>query len=106
MACPEFEDLLKESGRSHAESCEACRSLLHGLALVDATFETAFSGISAPPGLEAAVRARIARELQERKPSLLPEFLDLIGWAAVLAVAAILGPRFLPLLDSVLSGFG
>jgi hypothetical protein len=52
------------------------------------------------------VRARMARELPERGPSLVPEFLDFIGWAAVLAVAAIVVPRFLPLISAVLAGLG
>lgn len=103
MACPEFEDLLSGEGRDHAAHCEECRALLDALAEVDATFDAAFAGISVPPSLAAGVRARMAREFSVRRPSLLPEVLDFIGWAAVLALAAILLPRFLPLLDAALA---
>jgi len=106
MACPELEDLLSDRSCEHAAHCEACRALLEELTCVEATLETAFAGISAPPGLEAAVRARIAEELPRRGPSLVPEFLDFIGWAAVLAVAAIVVPRFLPIISAVLAGLG
>ncbi len=103
MACPEFEDLVRGGGGDHAAHCEECRALLDALADVDATFDAAFAGISAPPSLAAAVRARMAREFSVRRTSLLPEVLDFIGWAAVLALAAILLPRFLPLLDAALA---
>jgi hypothetical protein len=106
MACPEFEDLVREGAGGHAAHCEECRALLDALTDVDAAFEAAFAGVSAPPGMAAVVRARMARELPLRKPSPLPEILDLIGWAAVLALAAVLLPRFLPLIDAALAGRG
>ena len=106
MACPELEDLVREGRGGHAAQCEECRALLDALADVDATLEAAFAGISAPPGMAASVRARAARELHVRRPSPLPEILDLIGWAAVLALAAVLLPRFLPLIDAALAGRG
>ena len=103
MGCPEFEDLIREGSGGHAARCEKCRELLDAFTHVDATFDAAFAGISAPPGLEAAVRARVAWELPVRKPPVVPEILDFIGWAAVLAVAAILVPRFMPLFTSILA---
>ncbi|MGA2261150.1 MAG: hypothetical protein ABSH28_06930 [Acidobacteriota bacterium] len=106
MACPELEDLLSEGSGGHAAHCEECRALLEALAHVDATFDAAFAHISAPPGLAAAVQARVAQTLPECDPSLVPEVLDLIGWAAVLAVAAIVVPRFATLLSAVLAGLG
>jgi hypothetical protein len=56
--------------------------------------------------MAAIVRARATRELPLRRPSMLPEILDFIGWAAVLALAAVLLPRFLPLIDAALAGRG
>jgi hypothetical protein len=45
----------------------------------------------------------VAREARLRAPSLVPEILDFIGWAAVLALAAILFPRVLPFLAAMLA---
>lgn len=101
MACPELEDLLREGSGGHAAHCEECRALLEALTHVDATFDAAFADISAPPGLAAAVHARVARELPERGPSLIPEILDFIGWAAVLAMAAIVAPHFFPFISNL-----
>jgi hypothetical protein len=106
MACPEFEDLVREGAGGHAARCEECRALLDALADVDAALEAAFAGVSAPPGMAAIVRARAFRELPLREPSALPEILDFIGWAAVLALAVVLLPRFLPLIDAALAGLG
>jgi predicted anti-sigma-YlaC factor YlaD len=106
MACPEFEDLVREGAGGHAARCEECRALLDALADVDAVLEAAFAGVSAPSGMAAVVRARVARKLPLRRPSPLPEVLDFIGWAAVLTLAAVLLPRFLPLIDAALAGLG
>lgn len=106
MACPEFEDLVRECAGGHAARCEECRALLDALSDVDAAFEAAFADVSAPPGMAAAVRARVARAFPVRAPSPLPEILDFIGWAAVLALALVLLPRFLPLIDAAMAGLG
>jgi hypothetical protein len=106
MACPNFEDLLNGKSRDHVLNCKDCRALLEACSEIDSVFESAFAGISAPAGMAAAVRARLSPTGLERHPSPVPEFLDLIGWAAVLAIAAILLPRFTSLLSSILAGFG
>jgi hypothetical protein len=105
MACPRFEDLLR-GGRDHAARCQECRALLEAFGEVDATLDAAFRGISAPPGLVARARAQAARETPLRRPSPLPEVLDFIGWAAVLTLAAVLLPRFLPVVQAVLASLG
>lgn len=104
MACPELEELLNEGSEGHAAHCEECHALLAAWAEVDERFDAAFAGICAPKDLAYAVHDRIARELPVRVPSLLPEILDLIGWAAVLALTAIVVPRFTSLLTSILAG--
>jgi hypothetical protein len=96
MACPSFEDLLRDGADGHAQRCEECRALLEAWADADATLEANLAGIVAPASLAPAVRTRVARELPLRAPSIVPEILDFMGWAAVLAVAAILVPRYLP----------
>jgi hypothetical protein len=103
MPCPDFEDLVNGRAGNHAAHCEDCRALLDAMADVDATLEAAFAGISAPPSLAAAVRARVARDFPMRRPSLVPELLDFIGWAAVLTLAAVLIPRFLPLINAAIA---
>jgi hypothetical protein len=104
MACPGLEDLLSGRSGNHALYCEKCRALVEAFAEVDSTFEAAFAGISAPTGLTAAVRISLAGSA--RRPSPIPEVLDLIGWAAVLAMAAIVLPRFTSVLSSILAGLG
>ena len=101
MACPELEELLNEGSEGHAAHCEQCHALLAAWAEVDERFDAAFAGICAPKDLASAVHDRIARELPVRVPSLLPEILDLIGWAAVLALTAIVIPRFLPFISGL-----
>lgn len=106
MACPEWDDLLREGSVGHAAHCEKCRALLDALAYVDATFESAFADIRAPAGMAAAAREQVKRQLPERVPSLLPEVLDFIGWAAVLAIAAIIVLRYVPVFRALLAGLG
>lgn len=104
MPCPEFEELIRQGVSGHAAHCEDCRALLDALADVDSAFESAFADVTAPPGMAAAVRARIGYQIPIRRPSILPEALDFIGWAAVLALAAFLLPRLLLRLGVVLAG--
>ena len=103
MKCPDFETLLRQGPAGHAAGCEACAALLEALAEVDSRLEAAYAGISAPPGLAARARRVIAAEEARRRPSLLPEILDFIGWAAILALSAVLAQRFLPLFEAAFS---
>jgi len=106
MACPDFEDLLREDADGHAAHCEQCRALLESWEYVDSTLEAGFAGITAPPSLARGVRALAKNELQVRRPSFVPEILDFVGWAAVLAILAILAPRYLPDLLSAFARLG
>jgi predicted anti-sigma-YlaC factor YlaD len=106
MACPDFDELVRQGPGGHAAYCEDCRALLDAWAEVDDAFETAFAGVAAPPTVAPAVRARIAREIPVRRPSILPEALDLIGWAAVLALIAIMLPHLLLRFGAALAGAG
>jgi hypothetical protein len=102
MACREFDRVLAGTAGDHALRCPECAALLESLADADKILESALSGVSAPPGLAAAARARIAAESRRRGPSIVPELLDFIGWAAVLALAAVLFPRVWPVLRAAL----
>ena len=108
MACPRFEDLL-EGGRAatdHAARCERCAALLEAWAEVDASLEHAFANVSAPEEFAARARARALRETRLRRPSIVPEVLDFIGWAAIVALVAVLIPRFLPAIQAMLARLG
>jgi hypothetical protein len=105
MACPELEDLVSGRAGDHAAHCEQCRALLEAWNDVDATLGAAFTGICAPPSVAAGVRRRAASEARMRRPSILPEVLDLIGWAAVLALVAVLAPRFVPAIQAAIASF-
>jgi hypothetical protein len=52
------------------------------LRIIDEELGAALAGVAAPPHFAAAVRLRI----RARRVSPLPEILDSIGWAAVLAI--------------------
>ena len=103
MACPAFEELLRDGPDGHAAHCEECRALLEAWAEVEARLEAGLAGVAAPSSLASTVRALAVRELPLRRPSLIPEILDFLGWAAVLAVAAILIPHYLPYLVSAVT---
>jgi hypothetical protein len=104
MACPNFEDLLNGKCGDHVLNCKDCRALMEACAEVDSVFDAAFSGIAAPSGVTAAVRSRIDGASMQRRPSPIPEFLDLIGWAAVLAAAAVCLPRFASFISAIFAG--
>jgi hypothetical protein len=106
MPCPKLEDLLSGKSGTHTRHCRDCKALLDTYAEVDSVFESAFSGISSPAGLSAAIYARILPIGFKLWPSPVPEFLDLIGWAAVLGIAAIVLPRFMLPLSSIWAVFG
>ena len=103
MPCPDFESLVKEGPSGHAAHCEECAALLEALADVDAGLEAAFAGTAAPPSLAAGVRMRIAGDCARWRPPMLPEILDFVGWAALLALVAVLAQRFLPLFENTVT---
>jgi hypothetical protein len=103
MACPDFEELVRQGPGGHAAQCEDCAALLEALAEVDSRLTAAYAGISAPPSLAASVRMRIAGQTEWRGPSLVPEILDFVGWAGVLALFAALAPRLLSMIEAALA---
>jgi hypothetical protein len=103
MACPNFEDVLRGGAEGHAAGCEECRALLEAVSDVDAALEKGLAGIAAPPYIAAAVRARVANMAPARSLSFVPEILDFLGWAAVVAAAAILIPIYLPAVISAVA---
>jgi len=63
------------------------------LRIIDEELDRALGGLSAPPGFAAAVRQRVAAS----RVSPLPEILDSIGWAAILAIVFALLLWLLPM---------
>ena len=102
MPCPYFDSVLNGTAGDHALQCEECASLLEGLADAEAILSPVLAGVAAPPSLAAGARLRIAAQGRRNGPSIVPELLDFIGWAAVLALAAILFPRLWPVLSAAL----
>jgi anti-sigma factor RsiW len=107
MPCAEWENLLLEYPELDAEArlpvdahtrvCPKCRAFLETALELDGALRERFAGRTAPASLAPAVLARISRQTPYRPVSPLPELLDFIGWAAVVAVAVVLWNRLLPL---------
>jgi len=101
MPCAEFEDRLVDYGElsaveracvdRHLAFCGACREFFDALEEADAALAGAFSGVRTRAGFRARVAARI-----EPRPTWIPEILDFVGWAAMLAAAVGLARTFLP----------
>ena len=93
MQCEEFEDRLLDYDAlsaaqriavdAHASVCAGCREFLEAAAQVDESLAALYSGIEP--------RRRLALTALLTKPSALPEVLDFLGWAAVVAAIVILG---------------
>ena len=100
MTCRECEERLAEwdaldgedraCAAAHLDRCPDCRLRAEDIEALDDALAVHFSGIALPAGFAARVRAQTRRIPLMRPPSAMPEVLDFIGWAAVLAVAAVL----------------
>jgi|SRR5579863_3059145 len=104
MPCAAFEDLLRgydelTAGErrgidAHLTVCGDCREYLETLAELDRELAGLYRGLQPPPHFAAAVRskARASKPLAKplRPPSAWPEVLDFCGWAAVVAIVALL----------------
>jgi len=105
VACPEFEDLLldyrelaadlRRAVDAHLAICGECRDFQEALAEVDGALAASFAAVEAPVALGPSVMGRIDAGTSLRRPSFVPEILDLAGGAAVLAVALVMLEVFL-----------
>jgi hypothetical protein len=110
MPCRSFEDLLlqyselssSERGRvdAHVVACAECRDYLAVLGEIDGQLAGEYSGVRAPAGFERRVLMRTTA-----RPTWVPEILDSIGWASVIAAAAavawaVVAPRALALISA------
>jgi hypothetical protein len=97
MACAEFQDRLIDyedaSPRErteldvHLARCADCRSYWNTLEQLDGALALRYSVPPAPHVLEDRIRTRIAAEARLPRVSFLPEVLDFIGGASLLAIA-------------------
>lgn len=91
MPCEMFEDLLagyselslpeRRGVDAHLQACSACREYLETLARLDQSLTALYSGLQPRRVFDPAVI---------KQPSALPEVLDFCGWAAVVAILAVL----------------
>jgi anti-sigma factor RsiW len=104
MPCAAFEDLLsgydeltsgqRQSVNAHLAVCADCREHLAALAALDRELAALYQGLQPHAGFAAGVLSRTAaihKPLgQPHPPSAWPEVLDFCGWAAIVAIVALL----------------
>ena|SRR5437762_5658426 len=100
MPCAEFADMLLEyAGLSpgelarldtHVAGCSGCRELLQALRAVDAELTAEFAGRRVSLDFKNAVRQRVRRQAATPGPSRIPELLDSLGWAAIVALIGLI----------------
>jgi predicted anti-sigma-YlaC factor YlaD len=100
MACPEFEDRLIEYAElegearacvdTHLAECAGCRQFLEALRVVDRELTAQFTGREVSAAFLPAVRRRVQDEGLARRPSMIPELLDFVGWGAIVALIGLL----------------
>jgi len=98
MACAEFEELLidyqdlpfpeRTKVDAHLAGCTGCREYLSILRQLDDDFTAQYSGMTANRGLQLRIRSRIAAETRLARLSYLPEILDFIGAAGIVAIVS------------------
>ena len=106
MACHEFEERLlvydelasdqRRNISAHLIHCEDCRSFLLALSEVDTALQAAFADTTVSADFSEAVVHKLVGSPMRRRPSLIPELLDAIGWGAVIAILLWLTAFFVP----------
>ncbi len=106
MACREFEERLlvydelgldeRQGIGGHLVQCEDCQSFLSALSDVDTSLQAAFAHSTVSADFSKSVARKLLGQPARRRPSLIPEMLDAIGWAAVIAILLWLTAFFVP----------
>ena len=96
MACAEFEELLidyqdlpfPERTRvdAHLAGCADCREYMSILRQLERDLTAQYSGVTARSELQTRIHSRITAETRLARLSFLPEILDFIGGAAIVAI--------------------
>jgi hypothetical protein len=104
MPCAGFEDFLRgydeltaaerRSADLHLTNCADCREYLETLADLDRELAGLYQGLQPgflnSSGFAAGIISRTGAFSQPRRPSAWPEILDFCGWAAIVAIVALL----------------
>ena len=106
MACREFEERLlvydelgldgRQGVSTHLVQCEDCRTFLSALSDVDTALQAAFAHSTVSADFSKSVARKLLGQPARRRPSLIPEMLDAIGWASVIAILQWLTAFFVP----------
>jgi anti-sigma factor RsiW len=111
MSCADFKDQLIDYAElageararvdAHVSQCAECHEFLEALGTVDASLAARFSTAQeVSAGFAASVRRRVRQETHMTRPSFVPELLDLVGWAAIVALAGLVAWWVSPLLPA------
>lgn len=114
MTCAEFEERLLDYDTqtpeqrsivdAHVSACESCRTFQSALAEVEVRLGREYRAIQASPVFDHRVHARIRMlEAAVRKPSLLPELLDSVGYLSVTAALLVTFVLLFPNVTSFLT---
>jgi anti-sigma factor RsiW len=100
MPCASFEDRLldyaelstaeREPVDAHLAGCADCREYLDAVAQLDIRLACLYGGARVSPAFQEALVSRVKSEVPLAEPSWLPEILDFIGWAGILAAVVCL----------------
>lgn len=106
MPCQEFEDRLamydelgsdeRETIGTHVAQCTDCRDFLSAVAEVDNALQAAFAESTVSADFSKQVAQKLLDQATLQGPSWIPEMLDAIGWAAVIAILLWLTAFFVP----------
>jgi anti-sigma factor RsiW len=106
VICTSFENLLlayqdlspqdRQRLNLHLAECDGCRSYRDALEQLDSVLTQRLRGIEASEAFRSRIYSRISAPTTLTAPSFVPELLDLIGWAAVVAVVFVLTRAMFP----------
>jgi hypothetical protein len=100
MPCAAFEDLLRDydeltggarrSADAHLAVCRDCRAYRETLVELDRELVALYSGLQPRRAFAAQALSRANPYRRPKPPSFWPEVLDFCGWAAIVAIVALL----------------
>jgi hypothetical protein len=95
MPCAEWEDLLldyselsageRQATDAHLAGCAGCREYLETAAHLETGLVELYSGAQVSPAFRSNVLSSLDTGIGLERPSALPEVLDFIGWAGIIA---------------------